>query len=408
MKTTFLYWTAVVITALLVVPQTALAQETPVSASSSAAPTSTMHTTHDMHDMSDKQAIDHSAHKSPPANEGAKQADADAHKHMGIQRDMRGMNGKQSVDHAAHKSRPANEGAKPPNADAHMHMSTTHEAKGEPSSVQGKGMDHGDMSDMGMGSMDGMDHGDMSTMDMGSMQGGSAPPDARDPDYSDGIRFSPGMDAHMMGEKRFATLRFNRLEYFDGQHGHGSAFDADGWYGGDLNKFWWKLEGEHSQGTLEDYRAEALWSHAVSAYWDTQLGVRHDGGEGPGRDWAAFGVQGLAPYWFELSATAYVGQGGRTAARLEAEYEILFTQRLILQPKVEVNAYGKDDPARGIGSGLSDASFGLRLRYEVRRRFAPYIGVEWQRRLGATADYARQANKSASDRQFVVGIRIWL
>ncbi len=323
MKTTFLCWIATVIAALLVVPQTVLAQETPVSASSSAAPTSTMH---DMHDMHDKQPIDHGAHKSRPANEGA---------------------------------------------------------NGEPASVHGKNtgsmgaMDHNDMSDMGMGSMDGMGHGDMSNMDMGSMQGGSAPPGARDPDYSDGVRSSPGMDAHMMGEKRFAMLRFNRLEYFDGQHSHGTALDADGWYGGDLNKFWWKLEGEHSRGTLEDYRVEALWSHAVSTYWNTQLGVRHDGGEGPGRDWAAFGVQGLAPYWFELSATAYVGQGGRTAARLEAEYEILFTQRLILQPKLEVNAYGKDDPARGIGSGLSDASFGLRLRYEVRRRFAPYIGVEW-------------------------------
>lgn len=350
MKTIFPYWIAAVIAALLVTPQTALAQEVPASATSSAVLTSTMDAMHD------KQAVDHTAHKSPPANEGAKQADVDAH------------------------------------------ISTQHEAKSEPSAMQSKGM----------GSMEGMDHGDMSDMDMGSMQGGSALPDARDPDYSDGVRSNPAMDAHMMGEKRFAMLRFNRLEYFNGQHGHGTALDAEGWYGGDLDKFWWKLEGEHSQGTLEDYRAEALWSHAVSAYWDTQLGVRHDGGEGSGRDWAAFGIQGLAPYWFELSATAYVGQGGRTAARVEAEYEIVFTQRLILQPKVEVNAYGKDDPARGIGSGLSDASFGLRLRYEVRRRFAPYIGVEWQRRLGATADYARQGDKSASDRQFVVGIRIWL
>ena len=259
-----------------------------------------------------------------------------------------------------------------------------------------------------------MDHADMdhskmdhSGMDMGSMQGGSAPADARDPDYSDGIRFKPGNDAHMHGTKKFGMLRVDRLEYFNGRHDDGTALEAQGWYGGDLDKVWWKLEGEHSAGTLEDYRAEALWSHAVSAYWDTQLGVRHDGGEGPGRDWAAFGIQGLAPYWFEVSATAYLGQGGRSAARLEAEYEILLTQRLILQPKLEVNAYGKDDPARGIGSGLSDAGFGLRLRYEVRRRFAPYLGVEWQHRLGKTADHARESGKSASYRRLVAGLRIW-
>lgn len=265
-------------------------------------------------------------------------------------------------------------------------------------------MDHSKKSHAGIEPA-GMDH---SGMDMDSMQGGSAPPDARDPDYSDGIRFQPDNDAHRMGTARYAMLLIDRLEYFDSGDEHGAALEVEGWYGGDLDKLWWKLEGEHAGGSLEDYRAEALWSHAVSAYFDTQLGLRHDGGEGPARNWAAFGIQGLAPYWFEVSATGYVGQGGRTAARFEAEYEILLTQRLILQPKLELNAYGKADPARGLGSGLSDASFGLRLRYEVRRRFAPYVGIEWQRRLGSTADYARQSGKSASDRQFVAGIRIWL
>ena len=135
--------------------------------------------------------------------------------------------------------------------------------------------------------------------------------------------------------------------------------------------------------------------------------MRQDSGEGPDRTWAAFGVQGLAPYWFDTEATFYVGQRGRTAARVQFEYEELLTQRLVLQPKFEVNLYGKDDPQRGIGSGLSDAELGVRLRYEVRREFAPYIGVVWRQRFGRTADFARAQGEPADDLQFVVGVRLW-
>ncbi len=298
---------------------------------------------------------------------------------------MHDMHGMQASDDSVPGSHQARAKASPPEPDAAMQSMAGKTGK----SMQGRG------------------HEDMSGMNMGRMQGGNAPADARDPDYSDGIRFDPGNDVHMMSDARFAMLKANRLEYVNGLHGNSTALEAEGWYGADLNKFWWKLEGEHSNGALADYRAEALWSHAVSAYWDSQFGVRHDGGEGPERNWAAFGVQGLAPYWFDVSATAYVGQGGRTAVRLEADYEILFTQRLILQPKLEVNAYGKNDRQRGIGSGLSDASFGLRLRYEIRRRFAPYIGVEWRHDLGRTADLARRAGGSAADRELVAGIHFW-
>ncbi|EQD70574.1 Copper resistance B precursor, partial [mine drainage metagenome] len=131
-------------------------------------------------------------------------------------------------------------------------------------------------------------------------------------------------------------------------------------------------------------------------FWDSTLGVRHDFGNGPGRNWAAFGVQGLAPYWFDIEATGYVGAGGRTAARFKAEYELLITQRLILQPEFEANLYGKPDPAWRLGSGLSDASLGLRLRYEIRREFAPYIGVVWQRVFGGTADLRRAEGNPCS------------
>ena len=156
-----------------------------------------------------------------------------------------------------------------------------------------------------------------------------------------------------------------------------------------------------------DADAEFLWDHAAAAFWDTTLGVRQDFGQGAHRTWAAFGVQGLAPYWFEVAATAYVGDAGRTALRIEADYELSLTQRLILQPRFELNAYGKDDPAARIGSGISDAEFGLRLRYEIRREFAPYVGVERVQRLGRTADFANAEGIPDGETRWVVGLRFW-
>ena len=119
------------------------------------------------------------------------------------------------------------------------------------------------------------------------------------------------------------------------------------------------------------------------------------------------GIQGLAPYFFEIDAALFIGSSGRVAARLEAEYEILFTQKLILTPEVEINAFSEDDPAQRIGSGLSDTELGLRLRYEIRRELAPYIGINWEKKFGTTADYARDDGLGTSDLQLVLGIRAW-
>jgi copper resistance protein B len=135
--------------------------------------------------------------------------------------------------------------------------------------------------------------------------------------------------------------------------------------------------------------------------------VRYDSGEGPNRGWLAFGVQGLAPYWFETDISAYLGEGGRTALRIETDYELLLTQRLILQPRVEVNAYGRDDTRRGLGSGLSDMTAGLRLRYEIRREFAPYVGVEWAGTFGDSRDLARANGEEAYATRLVAGLRFW-
>lgn len=267
------------------------------------------------------------------------------------------------------------------------------------------GMDHGAMPPKAQGGMAGM--GAMPGMTMGPMQGGSPPPNARSPDYSDGVGYGPMLGMHMLDDASQGMLLIDQLEVFHGRDANGQVWEAEGWYGNDENKLWIRTEGERSRGKLDDGDLEAFWNHAIATYWSTQLGARQDIGAGPKRTWAAFGVQGLAPYWFELEATGYVGTNGRTAARLRAEYELLFTQRLILQPEAEVNLYGKDDPQRRIGSGVSDVQFGLRLRYEFHRQFAPYIGVNWVRRIGTTADYARQDHQPVLDRQIVAGVRIW-
>ena len=208
----------------------------------------------------------------------------------------------------------------------------------------------------------------------------------------------------MHDDARFGMFKLDQLEHALGEGG--AAWEAETWYGGDIDKIWLRSEGAHASGNTEA-RTELFWDHAYDTFWDWQLGARHDSGSGPARNWAAFGVQGLAPYWIETQATAYVGEQGRSALRLRAEYELLFTQRLILQPEAEVNLYGKSDPCREVGSGLSDAGLGLRLRYEIRREFAPYIGIVWEHRFGHAADFARAAGHDVADTQFVAGVRVW-
>ena len=271
------------------------------------------------------------------------------------------------------------------------------------------GMDHGVKPQADESGMPGMESG-KGGMDMGemNMQGGSPPADARDPDaYSNGLVLGPMPGMRLADTDRYGRILLDQFEGYTGNDGSGVAINADAWYGSDLDKAWFKVEGGRSNGSLTETRAELLWNHAIGIYWGTQVGVRHDFGDGPGRTYAAFGVQGLAPYWFDIEATAYVGQSGRTAFRFESEYELLLTQRLVLQPDFEVNVYGKNDPERGIGSGVADVDLGLRLRYEFTRKFAPYIGVSWNRKLGNTARLARDDGNPVSSTQFVAGIRIW-
>ena len=211
----------------------------------------------------------------------------------------------------------------------------------------------------------------------------------------------------MDDRERYGKVLLDQLEWRDTSEGNASVWDVEAWYGSDYNKAWFRTEGDRVKGQTEDARAELFWDHIISRWWHVQAGARQDFGDGPSRTWAAFGVQGLAPYWFEIEATVYAGEQGRSAARFKAEYELLLTQRLILQPEAEVNLYGKSDRERGLGSGLSDFEAALRLRYEIRREFAPYVGVVWSRRLGDTADLARASGTDPSDVQIVAGFRIW-
>ena len=248
----------------------------------------------------------------------------------------------------------------------------------------------------------------MPGMDHGTMQGGSAPPDARDPHaYSGGYDFGPIPRPRMGDEENVGSLLVDRLERVRTRDNSSTEYDLQAWYGRGYHRAGLQAEGGGDGGKLHDARTELLWGHAVAAYWDTQLGVRYDSGVGPDRKWLAFGVQGLAPYWFEVEAAAYVGESGRTALRLEAEYELLLTQKLILQPRIETHVYGKRDAARERGSGLSDLAAGIRLRYEIKREFAPYIGIERSNKYGGSADFARAEGKQTSESRVVAGLRFW-
>ncbi|PMV17700.1 MULTISPECIES: copper resistance protein B [unclassified Pseudomonas] len=204
-----------------------------------------------------------------------------------------------------------------------------------------------------------------------------------------------------------SLLLINQLEWQGGDGAGALNWDIKGWVGGDIDRLWLRSEGERSAGRTESAEVQALWGHAISPWWDLVGGVRHDFKPGDGQTWAAFGAQGMALYNFEAEATLFVGDASRTAARLEGDYDILLTNRLILQPTAELNFYGRNDPPRGVGSGLSDSELGLRLRYEVRREFAPYVGVSWNRSYGQTAQYARDEGEDISQWRWVVGVRLW-
>jgi copper resistance protein B len=207
-------------------------------------------------------------------------------------------------------------------------------------------------------------------------------------------------------EHVFYHLLFNQLE---GRFGRDSSFrwEGEGWGGTDMNRVVLKSEGTVTNGVMEEGDQELLYARPISTYFNIQGGLRYDLDSAPGRGWAAFGIEGLAPLFFHVSATGYVSDRGHLAGKVEGNYDLLLTQTLILQPQLEMNFYSKDDPTRMIGAGLADLDTGLRLRYEITRKVAPYIGVTYENKFGDSARLARLAGGHASDLRFSAGVRVW-
>ncbi|SDJ96877.1 copper resistance protein B [Microbulbifer yueqingensis] len=221
------------------------------------------------------------------------------------------------------------------------------------------------------------------------------------------LEHAPDAPDHVMDHEVLLTkVTIDQLEVREHE---GAALEGSAWFGGDLNKLWLKTEVEREEGSTENAELQALYSRALTAYWDLQMGLRHDFEleHGASRNWGVIGLNGLAPYFFEVDSALFVSEDGDTALRLEAEYELLLTQQWILSPEVEMNFYGQDDPATNTGAGLSDMEAGLRLRYEFTPQFAPYIGVNYEKKFGDTADFLRAEGEPTGETSLVVGLHAW-
>jgi copper resistance protein B len=218
----------------------------------------------------------------------------------------------------------------------------------------------------------------------------------------------PDVHGHTVHDTAFTyKILIDQLEWQYIHGAQGVRWDSNSWFGGDLHRVWVKSEGEAVDGVLDDAELRLLYGRSVSPWWELTAGVRQDMRPRPSHTWFAIGVHGLAPQWFEIDANLYVGPAGHLAARFEAEYELLLTNRLVLQPLVELSLSGRDDPDRGIAAGLSTGEVGFRLRYEVRREVAPYAGVVWHRKLFGTADIANAGGRDAGGWHLVAGLRTW-
>lgn len=248
-----------------------------------------------------------------------------------------------------------------------------------------------------------------------ALAAGNAPAPAPPMDHYADRQFAPADMAkarHDMmvdsGGKPFSQVLFNLAEYQARQGRDGYRWDGEAWFGGDINRVWLKSEGEGGfREGVESAEVQALYSRAVGPYFNLQAGVRHDFQPSPNRTYATVGFEGLSPYMFEVEGALFLSTKGDLLGRLEGYYDQRITQRLILQPRVELNLAAQDVPENRLGAGLTDAEVGLRLRYELRRQFAPYVGVSYVAQTGRTADFTRAEGKDPSTTSFVAGVRIW-
>lgn len=210
------------------------------------------------------------------------------------------------------------------------------------------------------------------------------------------------------GGQIFYQVMFNLAEYRARQGRDGYHWDGEAFVGGDIDRLWLKSEGEGAFGEpLDNAEVQALYSRAIDPYFNLQAGIRQDLGRGPDRTYATVGFEGLAPYMFEVEGALFLSTKGDLLGRLEGYYDQRITQRLILQPRIELNLAAQDVPENRIGSGLTDAELGLRLRYEITRRFAPYVGVSYEAKTGRTANFERAGGEDPTTTSFVAGVRVW-
>jgi len=304
-------------------------------------------------------------------------------------------------DHSGHGDH------EPTGTESEMPMGETPMSSMDHSGSSGDAMDHSQMDHAQM------DHGDHQEAD--KIPQGAPPPEAFEGPAYAADQF---VGAEIMAASRADVARKvsgtplfwfqgDRVEYRMREGDDGYLWDVQGFYGGDIDKLWFKSEGEGSFGeNMESAELQALWSHAIGPFFDLQAGIRQDL-VGPARTHAVVGVQGLAPYLFEVDAALFLSNEGDLTARIEAELDQRITQRLILQPRAEIALSAQDIPELGVGSGIDSVELGLRLRYEVSREFAPYVGVEQEWLVGGSADYARADGEDPSLTNYVVGVRFW-
>jgi len=231
-------------------------------------------------------------------------------------------------------------------------------------------------------------------------------PPITDADRAAAFRYLGGHSHAMLEDPFDYSVRVDELETQQADGDDPLTWNARAWLGRSFDKLVIRTEGEQRGSDTDRAELELLWSHTVARWWEVVVGARTDFQPTPSRTWAAFGVQGIAPYRFDIEATAYLADGGDSAARLEATYELLITQRWVLEPRLDLDWYGQDDPARGVASGLARGEGGLRLRYEIRREIAPYVGLVRERKFGGTADLASAAGEHPDDTRWVIGLRL--
>ena len=209
------------------------------------------------------------------------------------------------------------------------------------------------------------------------------------------------------GDPVISKVMVDQLEVRDDSGESTTVLEGQTWIGKDLNKLWIKLDSDYESSDEYESEVQFLYSKAVAPYWDLQMGLRNDNSPDENDSYGVLGFQGLAPYYFETDVAAFIAEDGDLSARLSFEYELLFTQKLILSPELSLDLYAQDDSENGIGSGLSSSNLGLRLRYELTREFAPYIGISQDKLYGDSADYAKLAGIDDNRSQWVVGVRAW-